>query len=149
MKLPGAVIAIVLLTAGSAAQASDVSKTTKGLQQQTAIAQDQSAKSNASNLQSQAVMCFTDVETYVGCDKKLTAQKTKLPIGHKPGQVFLSKLSRTADTVTSISLAKSGRQYHTFTVTNSTTKTVYSCVPRNSGACPSSGLWMATFHAPK
>ena len=44
-------------------------------------AQDSSAKSNARNAVSHMESCFTDNETYAGCETTLTAANTGLPIG--------------------------------------------------------------------
>jgi type IV pilus assembly protein PilA len=43
-------------------------------------AQDSSAKSDARNLVSHMESCFTDGQTYVGCNTKLTAANTGLPL---------------------------------------------------------------------
>jgi type IV pilus assembly protein PilA len=43
-------------------------------------AQDGSAKSDARNLVSHMESCFTDAQTYVGCNTELTAANTGLPL---------------------------------------------------------------------
>ena len=105
-------------------------------------AQDSSAKSNARNAVSHMESCFTDNETYAGCETTLTAANTGLPIGAATNpKVTISGTSATDYTVTSTSKANNGGT-HTFTITHSAgAADDRSCVPTGKGGCPTSGKW--------
>jgi type IV pilus assembly protein PilA len=91
--------------------------------------QDSSAKSNARNAVSQMESCFTDKETYVGCEG-LTG--SGLPVGTADGQVSVTApASATGYTVVSQSKAAG----HEFTIVHSGTGDVRSCIPASTGGC--------------
>ena len=74
-------------------------------------AQDSSAKSNARNMVSHMESCFTDNETYAGCETTLTAANTGLP--SSPRAPVASRSSGTSATdyvVTATS--KANRRWH-------------------------------------
>lgn len=86
--------------------------------------QDASAKSDARNAVSQMESCFTDTETYVGCN---------------PGNgVTLTNPSTTGYTVTATSKSNT-----TFSITKSATDGTYSrgCSAGGSGGCKTGGTW--------
>ena len=102
-------------------------------------AQDSSAKSNARNLVSHMESCFTDNETYAGCETSLTAANTGLPIGAGAGQVQVTGTPTATDYVV-VAHSKSNNGGRTFTITHSSSGNVRSCAPAGGG-CPSSGNW--------
>jgi type IV pilus assembly protein PilA len=100
-------------------------------------AQDASAKSDARNLVSQMESCFTDFETYVGCEpggvNELTSANTGLTIGTGPGQVTVA--GTTAGDYVVTAKSKSANGTRTFTITHSSlTGDTRSCTP-NGGGC--------------
>ncbi len=114
--------------------------------------QDSAAKSNARNVVSQMESCFTQKETYEGCDTALIAEPAGLPVvapaDAAPGNVsVVSATPFTSYTVVATSKAKSGSPAapHTFTIvhdqTNGDTRT---CQPGGKGGCggtTGSGTW--------
>jgi type IV pilus assembly protein PilA len=105
-------------------------------------AQDSSAKSNARNAVSHMESCFTDNETYAGCETTLTAANTGLPIGAAADpKVTISGTSATDYIVTSTSKANNGGT-HTFVITHAAgAADDRSCTPTGKGGCPTTGKW--------
>ena len=100
-------------------------------------AQDADAKSNARNLVSHLESCFTQEQTYVGCDTSQDVTSSGLPIGGGSGQVQMSGLAVDGYTVTGHS--KAG---HDFVITKTGGGApTRSCTPTGKGGCPSSGVW--------
>jgi type IV pilus assembly protein PilA len=103
--------------------------------------QDASAKSNARNMVSHMESCFTENETYAGCETSLTGANTGLPIGGGAGQVeVVGTPTATGYVITATSKANSGGA-HKFTITHSSGGDVRSCTPTGQGGCPSTGSW--------
>jgi type IV pilus assembly protein PilA len=100
-------------------------------------AQDANAKSDARNMVSHLESCFTQEQTYVGCDTSQDVTTSGLPLGGGSGQVALSGLAVDGYTVTAHSKAS-----HDFVITkaggNSPTR---SCSPAGKGGCKSDGTW--------
>ena len=100
-------------------------------------AQDANAKSDARNMVSNLESCFTQEQTYVGCDTSQDVTTSGLNIGGGAGQVQLSGLAVDGYTVTGHSRAN-----HDFVITkaggNSPTRT---CSPKGAGGCKSDGTW--------
>jgi len=91
-------------------------------------AQDSSAKSDARNAVSQIESCFTDAETYTGCDAYTGKPTTVAVTVDTPSGGY---------TVVSTSKAKS----RTFTIVRETVGTyTRSCTPVGGG-CPTGGSW--------
>jgi type IV pilus assembly protein PilA len=101
--------------------------------------QDSAAKSNARNMVSHMESCFTDEETYTGCDVSLTAANTGLPIGAGAGEVSVAVTSDTAYTVTAVSKSNGGARNFTIEHVNGAAD-VRACTPAGGG-CPSSLTW--------
>jgi type IV pilus assembly protein PilA len=107
-------------------------------------AQDSSAKSNARNTVSHMESCFTDNETYTGCDTSLTQANTGLPIGAAtdPKVTIAITGGGTGYTVTATSKANSGGATHSFVITHAQgAADTRTCTPTGNGGCPSSGSW--------
>jgi type IV pilus assembly protein PilA len=105
-------------------------------------AQDTSAKSNARNMVSHMESCFTDAETYVGCQAKLAGDNTGLTIvSTAPGA---GEVQVTGETTTAYVVnAQSKVAGHLFTITHSPTGNVRTCTPTsgaNQGGC-NAGSW--------
>jgi type IV pilus assembly protein PilA len=105
--------------------------------------QDASAKSDARNAVSQIESCFTDEQTYVGCNAanaNLAQANSGLNVvdGATPavGQVGVS--GQTATGYTIIAKSKSNSTFQIQKAAGTVTRT---CLPVNTGACPSSGNW--------
>jgi type IV pilus assembly protein PilA len=105
-------------------------------------AQDSSAKSNARNAVSHMESCFTDNETYAGCETTLTAANTGLPIGAAADpKVTISGTTATDYVVTSTSKANNGGT-HTFVITHAAgAADDRTCTPTGKGGCPTNGKW--------
>jgi type IV pilus assembly protein PilA len=105
--------------------------------------QDASAKSDARNAVSQVESCFTDAQTYVGCDStnaSLSNANTGLTLVSgapaNAGEVQITGNSLTGYTVNAKS--KSG---NVFTIVKNAGTVTRSCTSTGTGACPSSGSW--------
>jgi type IV pilus assembly protein PilA len=94
-------------------------------------AQDSSAKSDARNAVSQMESCFTDAQTYVGCD--LTG--SGLPVGTGQGQVEVS----SAGTATDYAVTAHSKSGGNFIVTRSNTGLARTCTGGTKGC--NSGSW--------
>ena len=101
--------------------------------------QDSAAKSNARNMVSHMESCFTDEETYTGCDAALTAANTGLPIGTGAGEVSVAVASDTEYTVTAVSKSNGGAREFTIHHVNGAADE-RDCTPAGGG-CPSGLTW--------
>jgi type IV pilus assembly protein PilA len=98
--------------------------------------QDAEAKSNVRNLVSHMESCFTNAETYVGCDAAQTdIASSGLPVG-AGGSLAIS--AQTAVGYTLVGTSKSG---HTFTYAKTAAGTVKSCTPVGGGGGCNAGNW--------
>ena len=91
---------------------------------QSAKAQDSEAKSDARNAISQMESCFTDTQTYVGCDTTIEKGATIVA----SGVTGITGASTTAYIIKATSASNS-----TFTITKSATGYVRSCTPSGGG----------------
>ena len=105
--------------------------------------QDASAKSDARNAVSQMESCFTDEQTYIGCNAanaNLAQANSGLNVvdGATPavGQVGVSGQTLTGYTI----IAKS-KSNTTFSIVKAAGAVTRSCLPVGTGACPASGTW--------
>jgi type IV pilus assembly protein PilA len=98
--------------------------------------QDAEAKSNARNLVSHMESCFTNDETYIGCELSDDVQDSDLPLGTADGQVDVS--NETADGYLITAYSRSGTD---FTYTKAATGTTKDCTARGDGGCPTDGRW--------
>jgi type IV pilus assembly protein PilA len=101
--------------------------------------QDSAAKSNARNVVSQMESCFTQDETYVGCDTKLIAEPAGLPVMAAPataGKVSVSATDAENYVVVAKSKAVDAGVNHTFTINhNQATGDTRTCAPLGKGGC--------------
>ena len=106
-------------------------------------AQDGAAKSDARNLVSHMESCFTDSQTYVGCNTSLTSANTGLTLvtggaasaaAVPNGSVAVLTTGLTATDYTVVAKSQSGRQ---FQIAHTTAGNARSCSP-NGGGCASS-----------
>ena len=98
--------------------------------------QDAEAKSNARNIVSHLESCFTDDQTYVGCDTSRDVTASGLPIGSAGGQVELTGLAGNGYTVVGHSKASG----HNFTIKKTAGGApTRSCTPVGKGGCPTGG----------
>jgi type IV pilus assembly protein PilA len=101
-------------------------------------AQDGSAKSDARNLVSHMESCFTDNQTYVGCDTSLTAANTGLPIAAS-GNSTVRVAASPAPSSTTYAVVATSQNGRTFTITHSTASgNVRTCGPVGGGCSGSS-----------
>jgi len=105
--------------------------------------QDASAKSDARNAVSQIESCFTDEQTYVGCNAanaNLAQANSGLKVvdGATPavGEVGVSGQTTTGYTI----IAKS-KSNSTFSIVKAAGTVTRTCLPVGAGACPASGNW--------
>ena len=92
--------------------------------------QDAAAKSDARNAVTQMESCYTDKETYVGCNDAMLAG----------AGIDLAKVGTTpsADGYTVTATSKSG---NVFRITKTATSTTRDCDTDGKGGCPSDGNW--------
>jgi type IV pilus assembly protein PilA len=101
-------------------------------------AQDGAAKSDARNLVSHMESCFTDNQTYAGCQpgsgasNALTSANTGLSIGSAAGQVTITGTPDASNYVV-VAKSKAVSGTRTFTITHSSTGNVRSCTPTGGG----------------
>jgi type IV pilus assembly protein PilA len=98
--------------------------------------QDASAKSNARNLVSHMESCYTQNETYAGCEAGDDVTNSGLPLGGGAGQVDV-----TAESATGYTVEAESRSGNIFEIDKAGAVTTRSCTTAGDGACPSSGLW--------
>jgi type IV pilus assembly protein PilA len=99
--------------------------------------QDAEAKSNVRNLVSHMESCFTNAETYVGCDTNSDVTQSGIPIGGGSGQVAISGMSASGYTLTGTS--KSGT---TFTYVKNGATVTKTCSNNGQGGCgPAANPW--------
>jgi type IV pilus assembly protein PilA len=97
--------------------------------------QDADAKSNARNLVSQLDSCYSQEQTYVGCQTSQDVTDSGIPRGTGQGSVEI--VSTAVDGYQVVGHAKSG---HDFTITKTGgTAPSRSCSPVGKGGCPSGG----------
>ena len=87
-------------------------------------AQDSAAKSDARNAVSQMESCFTDAQTYVGCDTTIEKGPTIIA----SGVTGITGASTTAYTIKATSASAT-----TFSIAKSSTGYVRSCTPSGGG----------------
>jgi len=103
--------------------------------------QDASAKSDARNMVSQIESCFTDNQTYAGCETSLTKANTGLNVaaGATPAREEVKITVAGATNFTIVAKSKSDNE---FTITKATGAAAErTCTTVSTGACPSTGKW--------
>ncbi len=99
--------------------------------------QDASAKSNARNMVSALESCYTNQQTYVGCDTSQDVTESGITVGAGAGNVTLPTLAVGNYVV--IAASDSG---NTFTITKPASGPLTrTCATSGKGACPGSGKW--------
>ena len=97
-------------------------------------AQDGSAKSDARNMVSHMESCFTDSQTYAGCQTSLTSANTGLKIGTGSGQVSVVG-TPTATDYTIRALSANGRDFTIVHTTSGNSRTCGTTAGGNGGGC--------------
>jgi type IV pilus assembly protein PilA len=92
--------------------------------------QDSSAKSDARNLSSHMESCFTQLETYAGCDTSQDVTASGIPVGAGNGKSVITPNAAVGYEV--ISSSKSG---HKFTLTKGAGGVTRTCSPASTGGC--------------
>ena len=92
--------------------------------------QDATAKSDARNAVTQMESCYTDKETYVGCNDAMLAAAgiETATVGSTP----------SADGYTITATSKSGNE---FKVVKTASRTARECTTVGKGGCPTGGKW--------
>ena len=97
-------------------------------------AQDGSAKSDARNMVSHMESCFTDSQTYAGCQTSLTAANTGLKIGTGSGQVSVVGTPTSTD-YTIRAISANGRDFTIVHTTGGNSRTCGTSSGGNGGGC--------------
>jgi type IV pilus assembly protein PilA len=95
---------------------------------QRAKSQDSSAKSDARNVVSQMESCFTDSQTYVGCDTTIEKGPTIIATG---GSV-------TPNGAVGFTVVAASQSGNTFTITKSASGYARTCTQTGQGGCSGS-----------
>jgi type IV pilus assembly protein PilA len=98
--------------------------------------QDAEAKSNARNIVSSMESCFTDDQTYAGCDTGNDVSGSGIPVGSGAGSVVITPAGTAGYTI--VGSSKSG---NAFTIAKSGGGVTRRCTATGQGACPSTGSW--------
>ncbi len=111
--------------------------------------QDSAAKANARNVVSQMESCFTQNESYSGCDTTVTQDANGLPMDAVPsaagtapaeGKVNVIATGANDYVVMATSKAKTGTNNHQFRINhNAATGDTRTCTPAGEGGCGGSG----------
>ena len=91
--------------------------------------QDSAAKSDARNLSSHMESCFTQLETYAGCQGSQDVTASGIPSGAGTANIITPN---AAVGYTIVSTSKSG---HTFTLTKGAAGVTRTCDPPSTGGC--------------
>jgi type IV pilus assembly protein PilA len=98
-------------------------------------AQDSSAKSDARNMVSHMESCFTDAETYIGCNAKLvTAANTGLDIVASTATPAKGKVSASGESATGYVVVARSKSDRLFTITHTGSGNTRTC-DTDGGGC--------------
>jgi type IV pilus assembly protein PilA len=92
--------------------------------------QDTDAKSNARNIASHMESCFTQLETYAGCDTSQDVTSSGIPVGGADGQVSVTPNAAVGYTL--VGHSKSGND---FTYTKAGGVVTRTCTTASTGGC--------------
>ena len=92
--------------------------------------QDSDAKSNARNLASHIESCFTNAETYAGCDSSQDVTQSGITLGTGDGQAEVTPNGTTGYTI--VGHSKSGND---FTYTKAGSTVTRTCTTASTGGC--------------
>ena len=99
--------------------------------------QDADAKSNARNMVSQLESCYSQNQTYVGCESSQDVTESGIAVGSANGQAQLTGLATNGYSV--IGHSQSGNKFTIIkTAGGAPTR---SCTSTGKGGCPSNGSW--------
>jgi type IV pilus assembly protein PilA len=101
--------------------------------------QDADAKSNARNLVSQMESCYTQNQTYVGCEGSTDVTDSSLPLGDGTVQGTVDVASATATGYVIEALSKSGTSFTITKDANGKFVKPYTCSVAGKGGCAGSG----------
>jgi type IV pilus assembly protein PilA len=105
--------------------------------------QDASAKSDARNAVSQVESCFTDSQTYVGCDStnaSLSNANTGLTLV-SGAPTNAGEVQITGNSVTGYTINAKSKSGNVFTIVKNSGTVTRSCTTGGTGACPTGGSW--------
>jgi type IV pilus assembly protein PilA len=92
--------------------------------------QDSAAKSDARNLASHMESCFTNAETYVGCDTSQDVTQSGISLGNGQGQAEI-----TAGTATGYTIVGHSRSGNNFTYSKAGSVVTRTCTTASTGGC--------------
>ena len=92
--------------------------------------QDSAAKSDARNLASHMESCFTNAETYVGCDTSQDVTQSGIALGAGQGQAEI-----TAATATGYTIVGHSRSGNDFTYNKAGSVVTRTCTTASTGGC--------------
>ena len=95
--------------------------------------QDSSAKSDGRNLASHMESCFTQLETYAGCDTSQDVTQSGIPIGAADGESEITPNAAVGYTI--VSHSRSGND---FTYTKAGSTVTRTCTTASTGGCGNS-----------
>ena len=95
--------------------------------------QDSAAKSDARNLASHMESCFTNAETYAGCDTSADLTNSGIPIGAADGQSTVTPNGTVGYTI--VGHSRSGND---FTYTKAGSVVTRTCTAASTGGCGNS-----------
>jgi type IV pilus assembly protein PilA len=91
--------------------------------------QDSAAKSDARNLSSHMESCFTQFETYVGCDTSGDVTNSGIPSGTGTANII------TPAGTTGYAIVSTSKSGNVFTLTKSATGVARTCTTAGEGGC--------------
>jgi type IV pilus assembly protein PilA len=105
--------------------------------------EDAVAKSNARALVTQVESCFASNANYTLCDTEAEIGMLDVPWGTGPGETSVTASGQLSYEVKAVSVSALDGQQHVFTIAKdvSTGVITKTCVPADSGGCPSGGTW--------
>jgi type IV pilus assembly protein PilA len=92
--------------------------------------QDSAAKSDARNLASHMESCFTNAETYVGCDTSQDVTQSGITLGAADGEAEI-----TAAGVNSYTIVGHSRSTNDFTYSKAGSVVTRTCTTASTGGC--------------
>ncbi|HEX2234522.1 MAG TPA: prepilin-type N-terminal cleavage/methylation domain-containing protein [Thermoleophilaceae bacterium] len=101
--------------------------------------QDADAKSNARNIVSQLESCYSQNQTYTGCETSQDVTESGIRRGSSDGMVQVDATDLVSDGYEVIGHSSSGNEF-TITKTGGQAPT-RRCTSTGKGGCPSNGSW--------
>jgi type IV pilus assembly protein PilA len=91
--------------------------------------QDSAAKSDARNLSSHMESCFTQLETYAGCDTSQDVTQSGIKSGAGTANII------TPNGTVGYSIVSTSKSGHVFTLKKDATGVTRTCTPASEGGC--------------